>query len=140
MRRYKYYDLMIVGGGDIALIGAAMGRHRDIVGTLHLSAGHACDFMSWAEPFYSAIGGEIGCLDGDLHHLWHGDIANRSYIHRHTILKNHNFNPLLDLVRDSNGIQSWKDAGSLLQQMVEHYFELRGESNHVENAGGKAIS
>lgn len=137
LRRHKLYDAMILGGGDIGLACAAFGRFDDTIDTLQLLPGHAKHYCSWAEPFHSAVKGEVGCIDGGLHHLWHGHVENRNYIKRHEILSKFNFDPARDLEKNADDMWNWVNPNSLLQQTVKRYFISRCESDTAERANSR---
>lgn len=75
------YDRALIGGADHIIAHAAAGQ-----------IGHSCLQKSftedidaindWSEDFEKVINGKISYVIGDLHHIWHGDIAKRQYLKR----------------------------------------------------------
>lgn len=75
------YDRALIGGADHIIAHAAAGQ-----------IGHSCLQKSftedidaindWSEDFEKVIDGKISFVVGELHHIWHGDIAKRQYLKR----------------------------------------------------------
>jgi hypothetical protein len=75
------YDKALVGGADHIIAHAAAGQ-----------IGHNCIMKSftddidsineWSKRFYEVVNGEIGYVEGELFHIWHGDIKKREYLKR----------------------------------------------------------
>lgn len=127
MRKHRFYDAMIIGSGDRALACAALGRHIDAVASLKLSPARAAHYGAWAGPFHRAVQANVAVLPGCLFHLWHGEIADRSYVERHSRLAELTFDPAEDLIRDANGLWNWHSRRTDLAAMIEAYFASRYE-------------
>lgn len=75
------YDKALVGGADHIIAHAGAGQ-----------IGHSCITKSftediesvnqWSKKFYSVVQGKIGYVEGDLYHIWHGDLDKRKYLKR----------------------------------------------------------
>lgn len=75
------YDKALVGGADHIIAHAAMGHFN-----------HKCITKSftddletvnqWSEDFYKVVKGKVGYVQGNLYHIWHGDIQKREYLKR----------------------------------------------------------
>ena len=83
------YDKALVGGADHVLAHAAAGQ----IPHSCIQEGYADtldDTLSWSRQFYQAVRqamfnndlAPLGFVEGDLYHIWHGDIANRKYLKR----------------------------------------------------------
>jgi len=122
------YDRFVVGGGDSVHVYAALSRLDDLWRLRPHSDAQQRDVASWATK-----AGEVGLtahldsLDGDVHHMWHGDVANRNYRGRYEILARHNFNPHSDIAQASNGAWRWADPNGALAREVGAYFWARRE-------------
>lgn len=75
------YDKALVGGSDHILAHAAVGQipHPCITSTFR---DNMDEVMEWSRRFYEATDGKILYTPGELHHIWHGDIALRDYVQR----------------------------------------------------------
>jgi hypothetical protein len=82
--RVPLYDKALIGGSDHILAHAAAGQipHPCIAQTFTEVAD---EVWQWSHDFYRAVGGapdRIGFVPGDLYHIWHGEVADRQYLHR----------------------------------------------------------
>ena len=123
------YDAMIIGGGDLAIVKAAVGQSEDLARHYLLGAGHRRHYLNWSQKFHRAIAGRIGVVPGTLHHLWHGDLINRQYRPRRSLLAQAEFDPYLDLALDANGSWRWNSDKPALHQQVKEYFQNRREDD-----------
>lgn len=121
------YDKDIVGSGDCVLVDCLMGTWK-----LH---GHDVKFndrMKQHIDEWSAEFGnkqlEVDYLPVDLFHLWHGSLRNRRYMRRHEILRDHDYDPKVD-VRLSGPVFEWATAKPEMHQAVKDYFYARLEDS-----------
>lgn len=70
---------------------------------------------------------KVGFVEGDVHHLWHGQRANRRYTTRHRILNRHLFDPWADIGLDRFGALHWTSRKPELHAEVREYFASRKE-------------
>jgi hypothetical protein len=125
--RHGFYDALIIGSGDRAMACAAFGRYDDAIRMAHLDATRRSHYLSWAEPWHRAIGGRVGCLEGDLFHLWHGSLAHRRYVDRHAGLASFSFDPSVDISADDGGAWRWATDKPALHAFLADYFRSRQE-------------
>ena len=71
----------------------------------------------------------IGCVDQHAIHHFHGSKVNRFYSDRWKILRDHKFDPDLDLVRDWQGIFRWSDEKPRLRDDIRAYLLSRREDD-----------
>jgi len=110
------YDRALIGGADHIMAHAAAGH-----------IGHTCITKSftddieavndWSRKFYSVIGGSIGYVEGEVRHIWHGDLTKRDYLNR---IKNFTNTSKTITEKDSNGLHITSD-----DSYVKRYFEQR---------------
>jgi hypothetical protein len=127
LTRHGLYDAMVMGSGDRALAHAGYGRYQDTISYLGLNPARAAHYLDWAQRFHGDVQGNIGGLTGRLYHLWHGDIPHRGYKTRHVNLATIDFDPAIDLTRDSNGILQWAGGRPDLETFARAYFASRRE-------------
>jgi hypothetical protein len=125
--RHRFYDAMIMGSGDRAIVWAGYGRYQDTIGRLCLNQARASHYLDWAQRFYGDVQGNIGGIDGRVCHLWHGDLPNRRYGGRHADFANIAFDPVTDISRDSNGLWQWSGERPDLEAFARAYFDSRRE-------------
>lgn len=125
---HGFYDAMIVGSGDRALFCAAIGEHTVIKDSLRLNEKRFNHFLNWAIPFHNTIEGKVGYLEGNLFHLWHGEISNRRYLERHIEFSKLSFDPFCDIYKKPNGTWSWSNDTENYQVFLRNYFSQRQEA------------
>lgn len=77
------YDKALVGGADHIMAHAAAGHipHNCITKSF------TDDIQSvneWSKMFYAAVKGKLGFVEGDVYHIWHGELKDRAYFKRVT--------------------------------------------------------
>jgi hypothetical protein len=120
-----------MGSGDRAMACAAFGRLDNPIALTRMNDHQKAHYLRWAEPFHHAVGGRIGCIDGRLYHLWHGDIENRQYRTRHEGFSDFAFDPATDLVINGSGAYEWARHRRDLAEFCHGYFMSRREDGVV---------
>lgn len=125
--RHGFYDAFILGSGDRAMACAAFGNFNAAVETALLNRRRAEHYLAWARPYFEAVKGRVGCVGGEVLHLWHGDVKNRKYLERHKDLSAFDFDPFGDLRVDEQGSWRWNSSKPELHEYVRAYFQQRKE-------------
>ena len=123
------YDALIVGVGDYAVVQAALGRSQAFVDEYELSSVRSRHYLEWAERFHRIVDGNLGMVEGDIYHLWHGTLENRQYDSRQEILRRFDFDPYLDIALDENGCWRWNSDKPDLHEEVKAYFRERRDDS-----------
>lgn len=127
LEHFGFYDAMILGGGDRAILNAMTGHSEDFVQIYGLSPEHAAHYRAWAEPFYQQVQGRIGYVPGQLTHFWHGSTSDRQYQQRRKILPAFGFDPNTDIQHQPGQAWHWASDKPQLQAAVADYFKTRRE-------------
>ena len=127
LHAHNFYDAMIIGGGDRAMVCAMYGRFNDAVNSLVMNSSRETHYLRWASPYFESVNGRVGHLPGQLFHLWHGDIQHRRYRERHKELSLFDLNPTTDLVVGANGAWEWRRDDKSLHSFFSQYFANRFE-------------
>ena len=69
----------------------------------------------------------VGYVHGTILHNFHGNKVDRKYQSRWQILINNNFDPLVDIFKDSNGLWQLNDNKPKLRDDIIRYFRERNE-------------
>jgi hypothetical protein len=80
------YDRAVVGSGDWLLLLAVLGAARpwlDAVGPLGYGYLARSSYPTWADHAAATVGGDVGWVEADALHLYHGRLADRRYKVRH---------------------------------------------------------
>jgi len=70
---------------------------------------------------------DVGCLDGEIFHLWHGGIQGRRTRERHKGLQQFKFDPYSDIAIDMNGCWRWSTQKQNMHDYIRGYFAVRRE-------------
>jgi hypothetical protein len=125
--RHRFYDACIIGGGDSVMLRAAYGCFDDSVRRQHLNGRQRTHYLAWAKTFHNAVRSNVGFVEGNLIHLWHGSREDRRYGNRHRGLNQFSFDPFEDIALDDNGAWRWNTNKSELHDYVRGYFLSRRE-------------
>jgi hypothetical protein len=121
------FDRYVLGSGDVVMAyGFFSEPNHDLDQRLPPRAvAYARDWIGKARE---RIGGRVGCVPGTALHLWHGDLKDRKYNDRHTLLKLNSFDPDRHLRKNADGCWEWSDeAPADLIEAVTNYFRERKE-------------
>jgi hypothetical protein len=84
-------------------------------------------YIAWAKPFYESVRADIGHLEGDIFHLWHGDVQERRTRARHEGLQQFQFDPFTDIAIGSNGCWHWNTDKREMHDYIARYLSSRRE-------------
>jgi hypothetical protein len=129
LERHGFYDANVIGGGDTALACAAYGVAQVAARLHHMNPMHAARYEAWASAFQRDVAGQVGLVDGEIRHLWHGELAARNTTGRHVALASQGFDPGADLVAGSQGAWRWSSAKPALHALLRDYFARRGDND-----------
>jgi hypothetical protein len=75
------YDRALIGGADHIIAHAAAGQipHKCIEKAF---TDNMDEINEWSKDFFMMVRGKIGYVEGNLYHIWHGDIDKRQYLKR----------------------------------------------------------
>jgi hypothetical protein len=127
LAQHGFYDACIIGGGDTAMVSAALGRPEVVIGVHAMNAAQEERYRHWATPYHRSVAGRIDCLDGDVFHLWHGRLEDRWNRRRHLDLGAFGFDPRYDIELDDPGCWRWSSNKPALHAYVRQYFAARRE-------------
>ncbi len=123
-------DTCIAGAGDwymaFGLVGNKTDGHPE---ALSCGPAYEASIRRWQERAYSFVQGNIGYVDNFCTHQWHGDIKDRGYGDRWKILRDHKFDPLIDVTKDWQGLLTWTGNKPQLEADLRRYFLSRDEDS-----------
>jgi hypothetical protein len=146
LERHALYDAGVLGGGDFAMVCAAFGDFRLVEEHHCMNCRQKAYYRAWALPFFGAVGGRIGFVEGDLFHLWHGELTERQWGVRHKLFQQFDFDPFTDIALDRNGCWRWNSPKPAMHDYVRQYFGSRNEdgqrasSDRRERADAAAVA
>jgi hypothetical protein len=123
---HGFYDSLIVGGADSAMVCAMAGWfEHDFFRRLRSPLIEHC--LDWARKFHSSVLGRVGYLPITVRHLWHGELSRRQYVSRFGILGRHGFDPTSDIRMADNGTWEWASPKPDFHDDVLNYFRSRDD-------------
>lgn len=125
--RHGFFDACILGGGDTAMASAAKHCFDAVMQAHHMNEQQKKRYLMWAKPFYEDVRGNVGYLDAQIYHIWHGDYGNRRRAGRHEGLQPFQFNPFTDIAEDANGCWRWATEKPEMHDYVRNFLSSRRE-------------
>src|SRR3989339_482669 len=126
--KIKFYDKFILASGDTFMAYAFYSQKSTMSITQNTNM-QIEDFSSWQEKCFNLVAGNVFYTNGVVFHLWHGKTKNRRYEEIRFILKENNFNPLKDVIKDHQGLLQWSCDKRNLIKNTKKYFYLRNEDD-----------
>jgi hypothetical protein len=127
IEKHRFYDPCIVGGGDWALVCAAMGKFDYATEIMMMNERQTEHYRSWADGFSAEVRTSVGCIEGSAFHLWHGERKDRKATQRHRDLQRFGFDPFKDVALHPDGYWCWNTNKPELHEYVRSYFDSRNE-------------
>lgn len=120
-----FIDWAILGAADHHMAKALIGRAEE---SIHkkIHPNYLAKVLAWQSRAEQHIKRNIGCVDGLLLHFWHGSKVNRRYVDRWKILVDNQFDPEVDIYKDTRGIYKLCNKPRL-RDAVRAYFRQRNE-------------
>jgi hypothetical protein len=118
LEKVPLYDKALIGGADHIIAHAAVGEIP--CSCIRKTFTEDIDNVeAWMKKFHSVCNNNIGYVNGDLYHIWHGDIEKRDYYNR--VKK---FTPISKSIqhRDTNGFYT---TNPTVDTQVREYFVTR---------------
>lgn len=117
-----------LGAGDHIMALALIGCVKDaLAGGLHPN--YYKRAFRWQHLAETQVKRDIGFVSGTILHHWHGKKRDRKYVERWEILQRHQFDPDVDLMRDSRGVLRLTDNKPGLRDDIRLYFRQRNEDS-----------
>lgn len=126
LQKIPLLDTHIMGGGDQMIFYAAMGMFNNFMLT-RTNMDWRRSYLRWGAKFYREIKAQLGYIEGDITHLYHGTYADRQYVERWLILSRNHYTPEEDIRLDQNGVWEWASEKPDLHAAVARYFAERKE-------------
>ena len=123
------------GSGDNLMAHGFVGHETMLRVEGHALSQYLIDhFQNWAEHTYTKVQGDVGYVNGNLNHLWHGSASNRRYYERLLFLRDINFDPSCHIKRSESGLYELDNAPAELSDAIDSYFHGRLEDNAPEDS------
>lgn len=130
--RHGFYDACISGSGDRAIACAAYGRHETSIQSWIRNERQRQHYLNWARPFACAVNNKVSYVEGEIYHLWHGELRDRHYRERQQGMEPFGFDPFVDIAIDEKGCWRWNSDKAEMHEFVRRYFQLRNEDGNAK--------
>ena len=121
-------DWCIIGSGDWHMAYCFTGNAVEISQSW-LSPGYKMLLQKYQDDCNKYIKGNVGFVKGTAVHYFHGKKSLRGYGWRWKVLQDHNFDPILDLKKDCQGVYIVNPEKTGLLRDLRDYFESRNEDD-----------
>ena len=125
LQQHKFYDAAIVGGADMLFFSAINNRPDFAIWRFGLNSVFAEHYSRWAAHIPKTSLGKFGCIDGEIWHLWHGELINRNRTARWDLMKD--FNPYRDIELSGDEVWEFTEEGKRLEAGMKNFFVSRRE-------------
>jgi len=121
-------ETSIVGSNDYfmaqALVGALTSEMTRMPGS-----NYAASLMEWQQKCERRTHRDLGYVNTTIFHYWHGRRRDRGYADRWRILVENQFDPLVDLRKNEEGLFEFTNRNVALREAIRSYFRSRNEDN-----------
>ena len=121
-------DWCVVGSGDWHMAYCLIGKGFEIA-QHWFSEGYKNLLKKYQKDCDTHVKCNVGYVNTSAFHYWHGPKSNRGYDWRWNILKDHNFDPVLDLNRDTQGVIRVREEKHGMLHKLRDYFISRKEDS-----------
>jgi len=125
LQQHNFYDAAIVGGADMLFFSAINNKPDFAIWRFNLNNVFAEHYARWAAHIPKPSFGNFGCIDGEIWHLWHGELVNRHRTSRWNLVTD--FNPFLDIKLSDNEVWDFTEKGKRLEAGIKSFFISRQE-------------
>jgi hypothetical protein len=134
IRKYGFYDAMIIGSGTRAMAFAIFGQFDEVATRLYLNNVRYQHYLKWAKPYHHAVQQRVGYVAERIFHLWHGDLSHRKKSDRHRVFAKFDFDPNVDIRIGESGQWEWSRPRPDLDDFLMNYFISRAEDGIFHKA------
>jgi hypothetical protein len=123
------YDRCLSGAADHVIAHALSGDFRSacVLRTFGKERAFVEHFERWARPLHDRVRGRIGVVEGDLFHLWHGELAHRHHTRRSRELVALGYDPARDVHVNGDGVLALSEGATSLRGWSRDFFGARRE-------------
>ena len=122
-------DTCILGSADHHMAVGLAGLKRPHYDTTQCGRAYARSITVWQKRAYAAVRGNVGHVPGVITHGFHGPRGQRGYEWRWQILRDHGYNPYVDLFRDDEGLYQLTRGKPKLRDAIRAYMSSRDEDS-----------
>jgi hypothetical protein len=121
-----FLDTCILGSADTHMAFGLACEPDNSIELRKCSQGYIDSVRRWQERA-AKLHGDIGVVENHAIHYFHGSYQRRVYGDRWQVLRDNNFDPLVDIQRDSQGLLILSGGKPRLRDDIRAYFRSRNE-------------
>lgn len=121
-------DWAILGSADHHMAMALIGETK-LTFPQQIASRYQGKILRWEERALKYLKKDIGYVPGTIFHYFHGKKRDRQYTSRWDILLRNQFDPDVDLKRDTQGLYVLTDNNIRLRDEIRAYFRARNEDS-----------
>ena len=121
-------DVCILGSADWHMAFGLIGKTNPAPEATRCSTPYMKTVERWQDRA-SVLTRNIGCVENHALHYFHGSKTQRAYGERWKILRDNDYDPLTDLMRDWQGILQLAGNKPKLRDDIRRYFRARNEDD-----------
>ncbi|MBP7283572.1 MAG: hypothetical protein KBA66_18445 [Leptospiraceae bacterium] len=131
IQKIPLYDRALIGGADHIIAHAAAGQipHSCITKSF---TDNLEEVLSWSKKFYKAVQGKISFVEGDVYHIWHGDINKRQYLKR---IQDFTEKTKQIVEKDENGLYVTRSGDDIYMKKYFKHREVSGDNAYLTSMG-----
>jgi hypothetical protein len=119
----EIFDYSIIGSNDVVINLIALKKPLQ---DYFLNSAYSQEYINLVTEYYNRKKEiKLTYVENKITHLWHGDIKNRNYRTRKSILKKYQFNPKEHITKNKDGIIELTKKGLVMLPYIKNYFELK---------------
>jgi hypothetical protein len=119
----EIFDYSIIGSNDVVMNLVVLKKSLE---DYFSNSGYSQEYIDLVTEYYNRKKEvKFTFIDNKITHLWHGDINNRNYHLRKSILKKYQFNPKQHILKNEDGIIELTEKGLVMLPYIKNYFELK---------------
>ena len=119
-------EVGVLGSGDHHCFSCIAGKGGETCNR-QLHPNYRAAVLAWQDRATRFIQGDLGFVPGTIMHNFHGPKANRRYHTRWEILVRHQFDPLEDVTKNTQGVLELTSSKHGLRDDIRRYFDQRNE-------------
>ena len=120
-----------LGAADHHMALACIGRVMETV-PRNMHPNYIQQLKLWEKRALGAAALNVGYVAGTIEHFWHGSKQKRKYVERWEVLTKHQFDPIVDLKKNSHGVIELAGNKPYMRQDMDRYFRQRNEDANCD--------
>lgn len=133
LEKVPLFDKAIIGTADHIIAHASVGQiPHNCMAKAFTNQKTLEKIYDWSKKFNQVTQNKLDFVEGELWHLWHGELKNRQYLQRTQDFSEMDFDTDDDLIINDDDLYEFPDDRTDVQIWMNNYFESRREDDYLE--------